>query len=80
MDWPTVILLIVIIGAVTSTIQTRMTDCKERRPSDRRTDSRDALAMQDEVLSLRERVAVLERIATDKNNLLEQEFERLRGR
>ena len=32
----------------------------------------------DEVTTLKERVAVLERIATDKNHRLEHEFERLR--
>jgi hypothetical protein len=32
------------------------------------------------VRTLKERVAVLERIATDKTNLLEQEFDRLRDR
>ena len=32
-----------------------------------------------EVTTLKERVAVLERIATDKNDRLEHEFERLRG-
>ncbi len=35
-------------------------------------------ALGEEVARLRQRVAVLERIATDKNHLLEQEFERLR--
>jgi cell division protein FtsL len=34
--------------------------------------------LQEEVKTLKERVAVLERIATDKNHLLEQEFEKLR--
>ena len=36
--------------------------------------------MREEVKVLKERVAVLERIATDRNHLLEQEFERLRDR
>ncbi|CAA9532868.1 MAG: hypothetical protein AVDCRST_MAG23-1191 [uncultured Sphingosinicella sp.] len=35
-------------------------------------------ALGEEVARLKQRVAVLERIATDKNHLLEQEFERLR--
>ncbi|HEX8076617.1 MAG TPA: hypothetical protein VF511_02295, partial [Chthoniobacterales bacterium] len=38
----------------------------------------EALHLKDEVKRLRDRVAVLERIATDKNHLLEQEFEKLR--
>lgn len=36
--------------------------------------------LRDEVKALKERVAVLERIATDKDHFLEQEFERLRDR
>jgi hypothetical protein len=40
----------------------------------------EAARLRDEVKTLKERVIVLERIATDKNNLLEQEFERLRDR
>ncbi len=38
----------------------------------------EAARLRDEVRTLKERVVVLERIATDKNHLLEQEFERLR--
>ena len=34
--------------------------------------------MEEEMRALKDRVAVLERIATDRNHLLEQEFERLR--
>lgn len=40
----------------------------------------EAARLRDEVKALKERVVVLERIATDKNHLLEQEFERLRDR
>jgi hypothetical protein len=43
-------------------------------------DSGQMQALDEEVARLRQRVAVLERIATDKNHLLEQEFERLRDR
>jgi uncharacterized protein YlxW (UPF0749 family) len=41
-------------------------------------ESQDAARLREEVTRLKERVAVLERIATDKNHLLEQEIERLR--
>ncbi len=34
--------------------------------------------MEEEMRALKDRVAVLERIATDRNHLLEQEFEKLR--
>lgn len=43
-------------------------------------DDPEAARLRDEVRALKERVIVLERIATDKNHLLEQEFERLRDR
>ena len=36
--------------------------------------------LREEMARLKDRVAVLERIATDKNHLLEEEFERLRNR
>jgi hypothetical protein len=41
-------------------------------------DDPEAGRMKEEIRTLRDRVAVLERIATDKHQLLEQEFERLR--
>ena len=41
-------------------------------------ESADAVRLREEVARLKERVAVLERIATDKNHALEHEFERLR--
>ena len=43
-------------------------------------DDAETLRLREEVKTLKDRVAVLERIATDKNHLLEQEFERLRER
>jgi hypothetical protein len=43
-------------------------------------DDPEAARLRDEVRMLKERVVVLERIATDKDHLLEQEFERLRDR
>lgn len=41
-------------------------------------DDGETARLREEVTRLRDRVAVLERIATDKNHSLEQEFERLR--
>ena len=41
-------------------------------------DDPEAQQLKEEVKRLRDRVVVLERIATDKNHLLEQEFDRLR--
>lgn len=43
-------------------------------------DDPEAAQMREEIKTLRDRVAVLERIATDKNHLLEQEIEQLRDR
>lgn len=43
-----------------------------------RDDSGETERLREEVTRLRDRVAVLERIATDKHHTLEQEFERLR--
>lgn len=53
-----------------------------RNDSDRahNLDNPEARQLRDEVKALKERVAVLERIATDRGNLLEQEIERLRDR
>ena len=43
-------------------------------------DDPDAQRMRDEIKTLRDRVAVLERIATDKEHSLEREIELLRDR
>ena len=78
MDWGVVVLLIVVIGAVTSTIQTAIS----ARASKARAAPAEQLesASQHEIRALRERVAVLERIATERNHSLEHEIERLRDR
>jgi hypothetical protein len=43
-------------------------------------DSQDTIRMREEVRALKERIAVLERIATDKDSALEREIEQLRDR
>ena len=43
-------------------------------------DTGEAARLRDEVRTLKERVQVLERIATDRNHSLEQEIEQLRDR
>lgn len=70
------VVLIVLIVSIASVIRARFT----RPPHRRQATGSDAEAgrLKDEVRTLKERVAVLERIATDKNHLLESEFERLR--
>jgi len=51
-----------------------------RRGQLRLADDPDAVRMREEITTLRDRVAVLERIATDKESTLDREIERLRDR
>jgi uncharacterized protein YlxW (UPF0749 family) len=56
---------------------------RRKRGQDReqaQVESPEAARLKEEVRSLKERIAVLERIATDKESTLEREFERLRDR
>ena len=69
------VVLIVTIVMVASVLRARY-NSKNRSIGD----DPEALRLREEVKTLKDRVAVLERIATDKNHLLEQEFERLRDR
>lgn len=43
-------------------------------------DHQDAIRMREEIRTLKERIAVLERIATDRTSALEHEIEQLRDR
>lgn len=75
------VVAIVLIVSVTSLIRASLGIRKNRHgnvlpPHD----SAETARMQEEVRALKERVAVLERIATDRNHLLEQEIDRLRDR
>jgi hypothetical protein len=76
MDWGLVVLLIVIIGAVTSTIQVAINARAQRAAALPAV----ASGVDEEVRALKERVAVLERLATDRPLALEHEIERLRDR
>ena len=81
MDWPIVVLLIVVIGAVTSLMQARIAAGRGGDRGDApAVNDADRHRVDDEVRALKERVAVLEPIATDRNQLLEQQFEQLRDR
>ena len=71
------IILIVVIGAVSSTIQLTM---KHRHERGRRVAGPETDRLRDEVRQLKERLAVLERITIEKENSLEREIERLRDR
>lgn len=70
------VVLIVLIVTIGQVLRARVGRGKQIRLAD----DPEAVRMREEVVKLRDRVAVLERIATDKNHLLEQEFERLRDR
>ncbi|MFC7497984.1 hypothetical protein ACFQRC_01980 [Enterovirga sp. GCM10030262] len=68
------IVLIVTVGQI---LRARY---KTRGTQLRLADDPDAQRMRDEIKTLRDRVAVLERIATDKEHSLEREIELLRDR
>lgn len=70
------VVLIVLIVTIGQVLRARVGRGKQIRLAD----DPEAVRMREEVVKLRDRVAVLERIATEKNHLLEQEFERLRDR
>ena len=69
------VVMIVLIVTIGQVLKARVGRSKQIRLAD----DPDAAKMREEVVRLRDRVAVLERIATDKNHLLEQEFEQLRN-
>ena len=71
------VVLIVLIVTIGQVIRAKV---QNRGKQLRLADDPEAVRLRDEVRTLKDRVAVLERIATDKNHLLEQEFERLRDR
>ena len=73
------VVLIVFITAIASVLRARYGIRRDSKGNEYPIhDSREAERLREEVGKLKDRVAVLERIATDKNHLLEQEFERLR--
>ena len=78
------VLLIVAMVMFASVIKSknghrRRSHHKDHDPAGAAIESSEAIRLREEVARLKERVAVLERIATDKHQSLEQEFERLRN-
>ena len=69
--------MIVLIVMVASVVKTAV---KNGAANERRGDDPETLRMKEEMKALRDRVAVLERIATEKETLLEREIEQLRDR
>lgn len=80
MSWPAMIVLIVLISSIAAVFKAkyRFDGSFERRDVD--SPQADARLMADEIRRLRDRVAVLERIATDGEGpaKLDREIERLR--
>ncbi|WP_414902996.1 hypothetical protein ACMT1E_06995 [Sphingomonas flavalba] len=75
------VVLIVAITAVASVLRARYGIGRSRGGrQDIAVPDAEASRMRDEIRALKDRVAVLERLATDDNNSLEREIERLRDK
>ena len=75
------VVAIVLIVSITNLMRARMGIRRDRHGNELPLhDSGEARRLIEEVRTLKERVAVLERIATDRNALLEQEIDQLRDR
>jgi len=76
------VVLIVLITSIASVMRAKYGPRRHRDGGGElpQQDTPETARMREEIKFLKERVAVLERIATDKNHSLEQEFERLRDR
>ncbi|HJQ15530.1 MAG TPA: hypothetical protein VJ859_00895 [Allosphingosinicella sp.] len=73
-------ILVLIIGIVLIVNLVKARRRSGEEPPDLRAQDPAKKALQAEIRALKERVAVLERIATDSGNRLEQEIERLRDK
>ena len=75
------VVAIVFIVSITSLIRAKLGIRKDKHGNELPLhDSAETERMREEMKVLKERVAVLERIATDRNHSLEHEIERLRDR
>jgi len=75
------VVMIVLIVSVSGLLKARRGVRRDRNGGELPVpDNAETARMREEVRALRERVQVLERIATDRNHLLEQEIEQLRDR
>lgn len=80
-SWAIMIVMIVLIVSMTNLFRARMGIRKDRHGNELPLhDDAETGRMREEMRALKERVQVLERIATDRNHLLEQEIDRLRDR
>ena len=73
------VVLIVLITSIAGVLRAKYGIRKDKHGNELPLhDNAETARMREEMKVLKDRVAVLERIATDRNHLLEQEFERLR--
>lgn len=74
------VVLIVAIAAVANIFRAKYGLHRPRHRHDNPTQDPDTDRLREEVKRLKDRVAVLERLATDSSTALEREFEKLRER
>ena len=75
------VVLIVLITSIAGVMRAKYSVRRDRHGNPLAAhDGAETERMREEIKVLKERLAVLERIATDRNHSLEQEFERLRDR
>lgn len=72
--------LIVLITAVASIFRTKYGVGKAARGNDLAPNDQNSDRLRDEIRQLKERIAVLERLATDNTSSLDREIEKLRDR
>jgi hypothetical protein len=70
------IIAIIFVVMIASVFKARYKYSVRQQP----TDAGEALRLREEIRTLKERIAVLERIATDKSSALDREIEQLRDR
>lgn len=75
-----IVLIVSIAGVLRARFKAQHGIIEDSSGNDRRLADPDAARLREEVKTLKDRVAVLERIATDKTNRLESEIEALRDR
>jgi hypothetical protein len=75
-----IVLICVVAGVINTKNKAKLGIVEDDDGQQRRIVDPDAGRMREEIKQLKERIAVLERIATDKGNRLEQEIEALRDR
>lgn len=80
MHWSEMIVAIIIVVTIGKVLQARF--ASQKPPEDLAANSHDAARLREEIRSLKERIAVLERLATEDNSgaRLDREIEKLRDR